>query len=313
MKTLLALLAACFYLPVVYGQLNTDIFLFTLKIDGNNLTESEPLNVTKRPGYDNQPFFSTNGKWIYYSASYNGTNDVYAYDIEANKTLTITNTPATSEFSPMETFDGNAVTCVFIEKDSTTQRIWKINLRDRKEKLLTKHNDSIGYYWPVQREWESDEWMSNGRGLRKVSTEPEYAVFVLGNKDANSTLRLISPQRRLAPEKIIDDSVGRCIRQIEHYITYVKKAEDGCYLKFYDLHSRKITYSFYLGKDNEDYCWKGKTLFFTSGGNVVVVDFEKGYDKPETMGFVDLSKYNIKNAKRISNYGNKFAVVADDQ
>ncbi|HLP11254.1 MAG TPA: hypothetical protein VK177_04920 [Flavobacteriales bacterium] len=313
MKTIFITLLVCIFSLPGFSQLNTDIFLLSIKIEGTTITETQPFNFTKRKGYDNQPFFSNNGKWIYYSANYTGKNDIYAYDIEGNKTLTITNTPATSEFSPMETPDGSGITTVFIEKDSTTQRVWKINLKDRKEKLLTKHNDSIGYYWPVEREWNQDIFESNGTGLRKVNAELEYAVFVLGNKDANSTLRLISPQRKMAPEKIINDSVGRCIRQVEHYITYIKKQEDACYLKFYDLHKRKTTYSFFMGKDNEDYCWKGKTLYFTSGGNIVVVSFAKGYDEPETLGFIDLSKYNIKNAKRISNYGDKFAVVGDDQ
>jgi hypothetical protein len=312
-KKFMLVLFTALFLKQGFAQVNTDIFLFEIKISGTTITETRPFNFTKRKGYDNQPFFSNDGKRIYYSANYAGTNDIYAYDIAGNKTLSITNTPATSEFSPMEMPDGSGISAVFIEKDSATQRIWKINLRDRKEKLLTKYNDSIGYYWPVEREWNQDIVEASPFGVRKVVAEREYAVFVLGNKDANSTLRLISPERKMAPEKILDDSVGRCIRQVEHYITYIKKEDGICYLKFYDLHKRKISSSFYLGRDNENYCWAGKTLYFTSGDKIVVVSFAKGLDQPETIGFIDLSKYNIKNAKRISNYGDKFAVVGDDQ
>lgn len=316
MKNNILLLALFFVFAFeVHTQMNTDIYLCNLIVSENGINVSEPLNITKRKGYDNQPSFSNNGKQIYYSANYTGTNDIYCYDIEGKKTLTITNTPATSEFSPMQTADGNFISCVFIEKDSTTQRIWDIKLKNRKEKLFSKHNDSIGYYWPLDNRWSDNEYMAVNGTIRKVQAERDYAVFVLGKTDNTNTLRIITPTRKFAAEKIIDDSIGRCIRQIKDdlYLTYVKKMPDGNYLKIYDFNKKKLISTFFLGKDNEDYCWKGKILYYTNGTKITVVRFDMSYAKPSVYGSVDLSKYGIKNIKRISCYGNQFAFVAEDE
>ncbi len=298
-----------------FAQMNTDIYVCDILVSENGINVTEPLNITHRKGYDNQPCFSNNGKFIYYSANYTGTNDIYCYELEGKRTLTITNTQATSEFSPMETADGNFVSCVFIEKDSVTQRIWEIKLKNRKEKVFSKHNDSIGYYWPLDNQWSQNEYMAVNGTVRKVQVERDYAVFVLGKTDNTNTLRIITPTRKYAKEKVIDDSIGRCIRQIpdDLHLSYVKKTTAGNYLKIYDLQKRKIISTFFLGKENEDYCWKGRILYYTDGTKITVVRFDQGYDKPSVYGTVDLSKYGISNIKRISCFENKFAFVGDDE
>lgn len=315
MKPFSYLLICLLALTKVNAQLNTDIFLCDLTVSENGINASEPKNITKRAGYDNQPSFSSTGKFIYYSANYTGSNDIYCYQIEGNRTYTITNTPATSEFSPMEAPDGHRVTCVFIEKDSVTQRIWNVNLKNRKEKVFSKYNDSIGYYWPLENEWSQNESMITGHTVRKVQIERDYAVYVLGKTEGTSSLRIITPTRKYAKEKFVDDSVGRCIRQLDKdfYLTYVKKLPTGNYLKIYDMKFKKVIATYFLGKENEDYCWQGKLLYYTTGSKINVVRFDQGYDKPSVYGSIDFSKYGIKNIKRISNYGNKFAFVADDK
>lgn len=300
-----------------HAQLNTDLYLVTLNQKEDGLTASEPLNITNRKGYDNQPSFSNNGKRIYYSANYVGTNDIYFYDIESGKTFTITNTPATSEFSPMETPEGRAITAVFIEKDSVTQRLWKINLKNRKEKVFGSNHDSIGYYWPLVSEngGGMTGFVTPGLVVRSSSQEYEVAAFVLGNKEYNSTLRIIDPFRKGRLEKILDDSVGRCIRTIDgkHTLTYVKKTPKGNYLMFYDRWQRKVVARYFLGAQNEDYCWNGTLLYYSDETMIKAVSFAKGYDQPEEKGVLELAQHGIKNIKRVACYGDKLVFVADDK
>lgn len=311
-KNILAITLFCLISPI-YGQLNTDIYLCSLDLE--NIGASAPTinNITKRSGYDNQPFFSNDGKRIYYSANYTGKTDIYCYDLASQKTFTITNTPATSEFSPMETPDGKRITCVFIEKDTITQRIWNINLKNRKEKLFTPYSDSIGYYWPLENEWASS-LKTNGSAIRKVNYEYELAVFVLGNNEANHSLRIITPTRKFAKEKWIDDSIGRCIRTIDnkHTLTYVKKISTGNYLKFYDLYSRKVVATYLLGSLNEDYCWSGNNLIYSDGSTIKVVNFSNGFDKPTILQTIDFSSQKIKNIRRLHYLNNQLVFVADD-
>lgn len=297
-------------------QLNTDIYLITLNTAKGKLTSTEPLNITNRKGYDNQPSFSNNGKRIYYSANYSGTNDIYCYDIESGRTFTITNTPGTSEFSPTEAPEGGSILSVFIEKDSVTQRVWRINLRNRKEKVFGANHDSIGYFWPLVNELVSGpSFMSNGVSVRRSYTEYDLAVFVLGTNEYNHTLRIIDPFRKQRPEKILDDSIGRCIRTVEgkHMLTYVKKTARGNFLKFYDQWQRKVVAEYFLGRENEDYCWNGTVLYYTDETMIKAVDFTNGFDKPQEIGSLELVDYGIKNMKRIACFGDKFAFVADDK
>lgn len=311
---LTVLLFTLFSSTSLLAQMNTDIYLCKITVSENGINATEPVNITKRKGYDNQPCFSNNGKIIYYSANYTGTNDIYCYELERKATMIITNTPATSEFSPMETPDAKSISAVFIEKDTTTQRIWDIKLKNRKERVFSKYNDSIGYYWPLENQWSQNEYMAVNGTVRKVQAERDYAVFVLGKIENTNTLRIITPTRRFAVEKIIDDSIGRCIRQLkdDFHLTYVKKLPDGNYLKIYDLTKKKIIASYFLGKNVEDYCWQGKLLYYTNGTKITVVRFDLGYDKPKVYGSIDLSKYGILNIKRISCFGNQFAFVGDD-
>jgi len=317
-KRLILFFISCLPCLVQAQPMNTDIYLITLNTGDNGLTSTEPLNITNRKGYDNQPCFSNNGKRIYYSANYAGTNDIYYYDIESGKTFTITNTLATSEFSPMETPEGNAITCVFIEKDTVTQRLWRINLRTRKEKVFGANHDSIGYYWPIDNELGTGGGLAVGTGIgvqSVASTEYDVAVYVLGKKEGESTLRFIDPFRKARPEKIIDDSIGRCIRQVtgKHTLTYVKKTPKGNFLKFYDLWQRKIVAEYFLGNQNEDYCWNGTTLLYTDETMIKAISFEKGFNQPKEIGSLELVNYGIKNMKRITCYGKQVAFVADDK
>ncbi|HEV7231166.1 MAG TPA: hypothetical protein VGO45_07555, partial [Bacteroidia bacterium] len=68
--------------PALHAQLpDSDIWLFDLNQHDDTFSFSNPVNITNRPGYDNQPVFSSDGKRIYY-ASYRDDNqsDIYFYD-----------------------------------------------------------------------------------------------------------------------------------------------------------------------------------------------------------------------------------------
>ena len=60
----------------------TDLWLFKLKTEDKKLILGEGKNITSRKGYDNQPFFTPDGKSILYvSIREDNQADVYRYDI----------------------------------------------------------------------------------------------------------------------------------------------------------------------------------------------------------------------------------------
>jgi len=146
----------------VYAQMpDTDIWLFDLTKKGDSFKLSNGINFTNRPGYDNQPSFSPDNKFIYYTSYRNGQSDIYQYDIKGKTTKQFTATPE-SEYSPIVTPDGKYVSVVRVEKDSA-QRLWKFPIAGGPPVLVFKHIDSIGYYC----------WLNNS----------ELNLFLLGNPE----------------------------------------------------------------------------------------------------------------------------------
>src|SRR5206468_3714365 len=97
---------------------STDIYLYRLS---RSLVpfRQRLINITNRPGYDNQPSFD--GPAILYTSIRNGQADIYRFEDGIH--APVTSTPE-SEYSAALTPDGNAITVVRVERDST-QRLWR--------------------------------------------------------------------------------------------------------------------------------------------------------------------------------------------
>lgn len=64
------------------GPPATDIYLADLRVARGRVTVDAPVNVTARPGYDNQPFFLPDGRaFLYTSVREDSQADIYRYDI----------------------------------------------------------------------------------------------------------------------------------------------------------------------------------------------------------------------------------------
>jgi Tol biopolymer transport system component len=120
---------------------DTDIWLFDLEQKGDSFILSKGMNITDRPGYDNQPSFSPDGKFIYYTSYRDGQADIYRYELASNIVKPFCQTPE-SEYSPTVTPDGKFVSVVRVEKDSA-QRLWKFPVAGGPPLLVFKNIDSI--------------------------------------------------------------------------------------------------------------------------------------------------------------------------
>ena len=78
---------------------DTEIFLAPLT-PGATPRVGAPVNITRSPGYDNQPSFTPDGRAILFTSMRGGTQtDIYRYDVASGETARVTNTPE-SEYSP---------------------------------------------------------------------------------------------------------------------------------------------------------------------------------------------------------------------
>jgi dipeptidyl aminopeptidase/acylaminoacyl peptidase len=124
---------------------DTDIYLAPLSTADGTLTVGPPENVTKSPGYDNQPSFLPDGGALLFTSNRGGKQtDIYRYDIASRQTSRVTNTPE-SEYSPTVTPDRQHISVVRVEADQT-QRLWQFTLDGRDPTLVLNAVKPVGYH-----------------------------------------------------------------------------------------------------------------------------------------------------------------------
>jgi hypothetical protein len=101
----------------------TDIFLADLRVQGDSLQLSAPVNVTAREGYDNHPWFLPDGEAFLYVSQIDGQTDVFRHDVASGKQTRLTQTPE-NEFSPTLPGDGPRMMVVRWAGDMSDGALW---------------------------------------------------------------------------------------------------------------------------------------------------------------------------------------------
>ena len=171
----------------VWAQLpETDIFLCSIEKKDGKYSFTVPENITSRPGYDNQPYFTPDGRSILYVAFEDTIqSDVYRYELAAGISIQITETKE-SEFSPVLTPDRNHLSVVRVDADSG-QRLYVLPLDDIQKPVFIQSSEDIGYYC----------WLD----------ETTVSMFILGERFTLQSLSLKTHER-----KLIASDVGRCMK-----------------------------------------------------------------------------------------------------
>src|SRR5262249_151327 len=164
---------------------------------------SKAVNITRSPGYDNQPSFTPDGGAVYFTSNRGASQtDIYRYDISSGATTRVTNTPE-GEYSPTVMPDGAHISVIRVEQDGT-QRLWRFTLDDREPEVVLDRVSPVGYH-----AWIDDH---------------TRALFVLGQP---ATLQLADTRTGSAEEAA--RGIGRSLQRIPRSgtISYVDKDEDG--------------------------------------------------------------------------------------
>jgi hypothetical protein len=131
--------------PAVQAPPDTEIYLAPMKTANGAIGPA--VDITNNPGYDNQPFFTPDGKAILFtSVRGSGTQtDIYKYDIAAKMIAQVTNTPE-SEYSPTITPAGK-LSVIRVELDAgKTQRLWQFTADGRDPQPVLETIKPVGYH-----------------------------------------------------------------------------------------------------------------------------------------------------------------------
>lgn len=228
----------------------TDIWLFKISKKDGAYKCVNGLNVTHRIGYDNQPTFSADGKFIFYTRIDSTRQaDIYQYNI-SKKTHTNLTKSEVSEYSPSLIPQGNSISCVVVEKDSS-QRVWEYNLDGKFSKILFPEIDSIGYH----------TWLNADSLLYYKLTEPHSLRVV--NKDLQDNWLADKPTR--AFKKI----------QTAHQFIYGVKQDSVIHYRIYNASLRQ-SHLFAIHKStSEDFIWHDEFGLLKSEGSDILRYNEK--------------------------------------
>ncbi len=128
----------------------TTLYMFDFQKSVRGIQLSNPQAIKPGKWYNNQPYFSPDNRLLYFVSS-NDTNntDIYQFDIQKKKTKRLTRTPE-CEYSPKLTTDMEHISCVRVERDKKTQRLYTYSLKGKKPYAIMPEQKNIGYY----------EWLS---------------------------------------------------------------------------------------------------------------------------------------------------------
>ena len=221
---------------VSIAQGGTDIFVAALSDFGTSVRVGTPKNITRRPGYDNQPAFTANSRSVLYTSQREGQTDIYRYDTGADSSLQVTRT-LESEYSATLLPDGSGFSVIQVERDST-QRLWSFSFKGSNPQLVLTSVKPVGYH----------AW-ANSR---------EVVMFILGQPP---TLQRASVTSGKADTVVTNP--GRSIHRIPgtNAVSFVhKKSEKEWWIRRLDMLSGKVTDLVRTLPGSEDYAWTPKGI-----------------------------------------------------
>src|SRR5262245_13514026 len=114
------IIAVVLSLSSAQAQPGSEIYLFDLSLKKSSVALKNPVNITGRVGYDNQPYFHPDLPLIFFtSADTSGRTDIRSYDYKKKTLIVITESPE-REYSPTVTPDKGHLSCI-IQRDNGAQ------------------------------------------------------------------------------------------------------------------------------------------------------------------------------------------------
>lgn len=271
------------------GPPGTDIWIADLTIRDGRVNVSRPVNVTARPGYDNQPAVLPDGSgFLYTRIGADGQADIWRYDFATHAARAVTTTPE-SEYSPTFMPQSRGISVVRVELDST-QRLWRLDPDGGHPALLFEKIKPVGYH-----AWAGDSAL---------------AMFVLGNPNALVLARLGTEKA-----DTVARNVGRALQPIpgRRAVSFVQIVDSTeSWLTELNADSGTVHRLVRLPRGAEFHVWAPGGLVLVSDGTTLYQ-----WDSHGTASWLpvaDLGALGLKGVTRLalSAAGDRLAIVAKD-
>jgi len=280
---------ALLLLQAVAAPPATDIYLAPLRVQDSRIVVGTPVNVTARPGYDNQPSFLPDGRaFLYTSVREDGQADIYRYDIDQKTSVRLTATRE-SEYSPTPLPEGGGFSVVRVEADST-QRLWAFDEDGTHPRLVLDSIKPVGYH-----AWGDAHTL---------------VLFVLGSPP---TLQIADAGFPTARGEVMARDIGRSLQRIpgRASISFVQRdSVAGPALLELDIRRRRVTELAKVPPGAEFFAWTPDGIVLTASGTTLYQwDARRGGAWQQV---ADLAAAGLSNVTRlaVSPTGDRLAIVA---
>lgn len=195
---------------------DTDIYVARAGQGADGLWVGEPQNVTRRPGYDNQPSFLPGGDGFLYTAIRDDMQaDTWHYDLQSRSLRRVT-ASLESEFSPTVMPGGQGFSTVRAEPDGIV-RLWGWPMDGRSPRVLLRDITGVAFH----------AWID----------EDTVALAIARGGDELILEVVEVPSGR---ERVLARGIGRCLHPFPggRNIAYVDKANPEAWtIRVLDLES----------------------------------------------------------------------------
>ncbi|HEV8400904.1 MAG TPA: AMP-binding protein [Gemmatimonadales bacterium] len=268
---------------------STDIYLADLRGAGDHVQVGTPVNATHRTGYDNQPFFTPDGRAFLFTSVIDGQADIWRYDIAANRSVQLTKTTPESEYSATPLPDGSGFSVVRVEADST-QRLWRFDWDGSHPALVLVGVKPVGYH-----AWGDDHTL---------------ALFVLGQP---ATLQIAD--LRTGHATPVASDIGRGVQRIpgRAAISFVQKGADSVWtVTELDVATGQIRALVRTLPGVDQYAWTPNGVLLMAKGTKLYEWRAGGAEFREVSDFATQGLTNLTRLA-VSPRGDRLALVAADR
>lgn len=231
----------------------TDIWTVDLQTVEGELSAGTPQNLTRRPGYDNQPAFVTDQALLFTSADATGQTDAWRFDLASGDAGALLITPQ-SEYSPTPAPNG-ALTVVRVALDGV-QQLWMLPAGAREYELIFPMLEGVGYH-----AWLDDEHV----GLFMIRGEDQPPELHIANRVSGDVT-------------VMAKGIGRSLQAVPGVtgsLAFIEDGHDGKrWIKQLDFHERRITALAPVLEGSEDFTFmpdgrllmaQGKSIYLHEG------------------------------------------------
>ena len=278
--------------PTVVGaQGGTDIWVAPLSEIGSRLAVGRPVNVTARPGYDNQPAFTRDGAQVLFtSVRADAQADIWRVRVTGGAHTRVTAT-LESEYSATIIPGGGGFSVIRVERDST-QRLWRFDDDGGSPALVLRALRPVGYH----------VWVGGAT----------LGTFVLSPPGTRGVLNaLVLVDARTERADTLARGIGRALARVpgRDAFTFLQEGADTNWIAEVDVRTHTIRHIAPAPPQADYHVWTAGGQLITAVGTRIMVRVGDRWDV-----LADLAPIGVKGITRLalSPAGDRLAFVAAD-